>query len=35
MWKPPERIKHYPDPGKWPSADQAGWSIIVPTRKNW
>lgn len=28
MWKPPERIKHYPDPGKWPSADQAGGALL-------
>jgi len=23
MWKPPERIKHEPDPGRWPTADEA------------
>ncbi|MDG1438454.1 MAG: NADH:flavin oxidoreductase [Emcibacteraceae bacterium] len=28
MWKPPERIKHYPDPGKWPSADQANGALL-------
>ena len=28
MWKPPERIKHLPDPGKWPSADQAKGALL-------
>ena len=23
MWKPPERIKHEPDPGRWPTAEEA------------
>lgn len=28
MWKPPERIKHYPNPGKWPSKDQASGALL-------
>jgi dimethylglycine catabolism A len=27
MWKPPERIKHEPDPGRWPTAEEAATSI--------
>jgi 2,4-dienoyl-CoA reductase-like NADH-dependent reductase (Old Yellow Enzyme family) len=27
MWKPPERIKHKPDPGSWPSAAEAAASL--------
>lgn len=26
MWKPPERIKYAPDPGRWPTADEAARS---------
>src|SRR5918995_3817905 len=26
MWKPPERIKHEPNPGRWPTADEAARS---------
>src|SRR5918994_728916 len=26
MWKPPERIKHEPNPGRWPSAEEAARS---------
>ncbi len=28
MWKPPERIKHKPDPGRWPTADEAARSLL-------
>ncbi len=28
MWKPPERIKHRPDPGRWPTADEAERSLL-------
>ena len=27
MWKPPERIKHKPEPGNWPTADEAATSL--------
>ncbi len=27
MWKPPERIKHVPDPGRWPTAEEAAGSL--------
>ena len=27
MWKPPERIKHKPDPGRWPTAEEAAASL--------
>lgn len=26
MWKPPERIKHEPNPGRWPTAEEAARS---------
>ena len=26
MWKPPERIKHEPNPGRWPTAEEAAGS---------
>lgn len=28
MWKPPEKIKHLPDPGKWPNTDQAESALL-------
>jgi len=28
MWRPPERIKWQPDPGPWPTADEAGASML-------
>jgi len=28
MWKPPERIKHTPDPGRWPSRQEARDSLL-------
>lgn len=28
MWKPPEKIKYAPDPGTWPSAEQAAGSML-------
>jgi 2,4-dienoyl-CoA reductase-like NADH-dependent reductase (Old Yellow Enzyme family) len=28
MWKPPERIKHYPSPGQWPTATQVASSRL-------
>ena len=27
MWKPPERIKHKPDAGRWPSAEESAESL--------
>ena len=27
MWKPPERIRHAPEPGAWPTRDQAEGSL--------
>jgi dimethylglycine catabolism A len=28
MWRPPERIRHDPRPGRWPSADEAKSSLL-------
>ncbi|OGA52800.1 MAG: NADH oxidase [Betaproteobacteria bacterium RIFCSPLOWO2_12_FULL_63_13] len=28
MWRPPERIRWYPDPGRWPSAEDARRSLL-------
>ena len=28
MWRPPQRIKWHPDPGHWPSAEEAGRSLL-------
>jgi len=28
MWKPTERIKHHPNPGRWPSAEEADESLL-------
>jgi dimethylglycine catabolism A len=28
MWRPPERIRHDPRPGRWPSADEARSSLL-------
>ena len=28
MWKPPERIKYFPSPGRWPSVDEAAGSLL-------
>lgn len=28
MWKPPERIRHLPEPGNWPTAEEAEKSLL-------
>jgi len=28
MWRPPQKIKWHPDPGRWPSAEEAGQSQL-------
>ena len=28
MWRPPQRIKWHPDPGRWPSAEEAQRSLL-------
>jgi len=33
MWRPPQRIRHTPQPGRWPTAEQAQSArLFSPTR---